>query len=106
MLVVSSPIAQGCARRRPSHLDCRSIAVFELTHRGDIAVLRMIHGKANALDIDLCKGLSAQLEALKASPARAIVLTGQGRIFSAGVDLLRALSEGSAYFRQFLPPLR
>src|SRR5262249_295234 len=32
--------------------------------------------------------------------------TGQGNIFSAGVDLVQALAGGPDYFRHFLPPLR
>ena len=70
-----------------------------------IAVLTMRHGKANALDMEFCETLTARLAALRESDARAIVLTGEGRIFSAGVDL-RRLSEGGAdYIRQFLPAL-
>jgi enoyl-CoA hydratase len=34
--------------------------------------------------------------------ADAVVLTGQGSIFSAGVDLLRVVKEGAAYSRQFI----
>ena len=70
-----------------------------------IAVLTMRHGKANALDTEFCDALAARFAALRDSDARAIVLTGQGGIFSAGVDL-RRLSEGGAdYIRQFLPAL-
>ena len=70
-----------------------------------IAVLTMRHGKANALDIEFCNALTARFAALRDSEARAIVLSGQGGIFSAGVDL-RRLSEGGAdYIRTFLPAL-
>ena len=34
-----------------------------------------------------------------------MVITGQGRIFSAGVDLLRLSDGGAAYVREFLPVL-
>jgi enoyl-CoA hydratase len=34
-----------------------------------------------------------------------VVLTGQGRIFSAGVDLIRLSDGGAPYVRQFLPAL-
>src|SRR5262249_50308440 len=37
--------------------------------------------------------------------AKAVVLTGQGNIFSAGVDLVRALDGGADYFHKFLPAL-
>jgi enoyl-CoA hydratase len=69
-----------------------------------IAIVTMRHGKANALDIALCEGLAKCFEELRASGARAVVLTGQGRIFSAGVDLLQ-VTAGADYLRKFLPTL-
>jgi hypothetical protein len=44
--------------------------------------------------------------ALRASDARAVVLTGQGHIFSAGVDLLQVSAGGADYLRRFLPSCR
>ena len=44
--------------------------------RGAIAVLRMAHGRANALDPEILGALSAALEA--ATDASAVVLTGSG----------------------------
>ena len=72
--------------------------------RGDIAVLVMRHGKANALDIEFCEALAARFRALR-KEAAAVVLTGQGTIFSAGVDLKRVSTGGADYIRQFLPHL-
>ncbi len=70
-----------------------------------IAILTLSHGKANALDIELCDALAARFVDLRESEAKAVVLTAQGKIFSAGVDL-RRLSEGGAdYIRRFLPAL-
>ncbi|MEU8637615.1 enoyl-CoA hydratase/isomerase family protein [Amycolatopsis sp. NPDC048633] len=69
----------------------------------DVAVLRIDHGKANTLDSDSCRELVLRLE--EASAARAVVLTGTGRIFSAGVDLKRLHDGGASYVSEFLPLL-
>jgi enoyl-CoA hydratase len=70
-----------------------------------VAVLTMTHGKANALDIELCNALAARFDDLRNADAKAIVLTGQGKIFSAGVDLKRLSAGGADYIRRFLPAL-
>jgi enoyl-CoA hydratase/carnithine racemase len=78
--------------------------MIELSQRGRIAILTMRHGKANTLDTELCNESIARFEQARAA-ADAIVLTGQGTIFSAGVDLKRAIEGGAAYLREFLPVL-
>src|SRR5436309_2825752 len=84
----------------------RGPRVLDVTHQADIAVLRISHGKVNALDLELCSGIAGRLEELGTSSAQAVVLTGRDGIFSAGVDLIRALEGGAAYLRDFLPVLR
>ena len=71
-------------------------------HRDDLAVVRMEHGKVNALSQELCERLDETFRELAQSPSRAVVLTGHGSVFSAGVDLLRVLDGGPAYIRPFL----
>ena len=73
---------------------------------GSVTVLRMQHGKVNALDAELLERLSTELEQVERSPARALVLTGGGRSFSAGVDLWRVLDGGEPYLKRFVPLLR
>lgn len=79
--------------------------MIELIQQGDIAILKLVHGKANTLDLELCEAIAAKFKEIETSPARAVVLTGQGRIFSAGVDLLRLTTGGTDYVRKFLPAL-
>ena len=79
--------------------------MIEIEKRGEVAVFRMEHGKANAFDLEFCEAIVRQLEELKQPSIRAVVVTGQGRIFSAGVDLPRVLEGGLSYLRSFLPAL-
>lgn len=72
-------------------------------NHGDIAILRISHRKANALDFELLEALAHELGA--AQDARAVVLTGTGSMFSAGVDLFRLLEGGSAAIGAFLDAL-
>ena len=79
--------------------------MIEKSDRGGIAILKLAHGKANTMDIELCQAVIAAFDEIRTSPARAVVLTGQGGIFSAGVDLIRTSEGGPAYVRRFLPVL-
>lgn len=79
--------------------------MIDLRMDAGIAVLTLAHGKANALDIDFCRALTARFLDLRADSAKAIVLTGRGTIFSAGVDLKKLSAGGAAYIREFLPAL-
>lgn len=76
--------------------------MIETEVRDGVAILRMKHGKANALDAEFCRGLVEEFARLESPPVSSAVLTGQGRIFCAGVDLIRIAEEGPAYIRQFL----
>ena len=79
--------------------------MIDVKTEDEIATVTMRHGKANALDMTLCEGLADCFDKLRASDARAVVLTGQGHIFSAGVDLLQVSAGGAEYIRRFLPIL-
>jgi enoyl-CoA hydratase len=73
--------------------------------RDEVMVLRLEHGKANALDLELLEALAARLDEIETSATRALVLTGRGAIFCAGVDLFRLLDGGRGYLERFLPAL-
>jgi enoyl-CoA hydratase len=70
-----------------------------------IAVIQMEHGKVNAMDLEFCQRLTAELQQIESSQTRAAVLIGNDRVFSAGVDLVRILEAGQSYREQFLPAL-
>jgi enoyl-CoA hydratase len=69
-----------------------------------ILTLRLAHGKASALDVELLNAILSELDSV-AEDVRALILTGTGSIFSAGVDLWRLLGEGPDYVGRFLPLL-
>ena len=71
----------------------------------DIALLRLAHGKVNAFDLELLEQISEKLDNLETSTYRALIITGSGETFSAGVDLFRVLEGGESYLKQFLPAL-
>ena len=96
-------------RRRASGGELRRVpatesTVIEVTERDDIAVLALAHGKANAMDVELLEALTARLQDL-AETARAVILTGRGAMFSAGLDLVRITEGGPAYIAQLLGAL-
>lgn len=71
-----------------------------------LLTIRLAHGKASALDLELCQALRNELEnAAAADEVRAVILTGQGSIFSAGVDLPRLVAGGISYAQPFVEEL-
>jgi len=79
--------------------------MIDVRNEGAVAVLTMTHGKANALDVEFCTALADRFDALRGEAAKAVILTAEGKIFSAGVDLKRLSDEGPVYVRRFLPAL-
>jgi enoyl-CoA hydratase len=79
--------------------------MIDIKSNAGIAVMTLTYGKANALDIEFCQALAARFMELRRSDAKAVVVTGQGKIFSAGVDLIRLSEGGTDYIRKFLPAL-
>lgn len=79
--------------------------MVEIEMRDGVAILSLQHGKVNALDLELLEHIVAELDGIAASNAGAVVLTGAGNSFSAGVDLFRLLDGGQDYLDRFLPEL-
>lgn len=80
--------------------------MIERTLQDELLTLRLNHGKASALDIELCDALEEQLSAAAVDPlVRAVILTGSGSIFSAGVDLPRLVDGGAEYVQQLVESL-
>ncbi len=76
--------------------------MFDVERKGDIEILRMQYGPANAMDLNFCFELTKKIQQLAESSSGAMVLTGQGKIFSAGVDLPQLLEGGVEYVHLFL----
>jgi enoyl-CoA hydratase len=77
--------------------------MLDLEERGQVAILRIQHGKVNALDLELLLAITGAMRAI--DQARAVVITGSGSVFSAGVDLQRIVAGGPSYVEEFLPAL-
>lgn len=80
--------------------------MIERSVNDGIVTLRLNHGKASALDLELIEGLALAIAEIgDTASARGVILTGTGSIFSAGVDLLRLTNEGRDYVERFVPAL-
>jgi len=76
--------------------------MIKLEQQKNIAVIRLYRPPANVIDIEFCCALENAIKTEIDSDSKAIILTGHGSIFSAGVDLLKLLNGGADYIRQFL----
>jgi enoyl-CoA hydratase len=80
--------------------------MLERDLRDGILTLRLAHGKASVLDLELCESLRNEVvNVAERNDIRAVILTGTGSIFSAGVDLPRLISAGGDYVGRFLEAL-
>lgn len=77
--------------------------MIDVTEDDGVAVLTLHHGPVNALDLELLSAVPETLAAV--AEARAVVVVGSGRCFSAGVDLKRIAEGGAPYVAKFLPAL-
>ena len=69
---------------------------------GDVAILWLEEPRAHALSRATLAALSKALYGLELSDARAVVLTGRGRVFGAGLDLVEASGFDRAELSSFV----
>jgi enoyl-CoA hydratase len=77
--------------------------MLDVEERGAITIVRLAHGKVNALDVELLRALADAMNSLP--NGQPVVLTGAGKAFCAGVDLKRMAEGGKEYAEVFLPAL-
>jgi enoyl-CoA hydratase len=86
-----------------------SVFVIEIqavqTGPATVQVLTLSSGRVNALDVEVLDELTGALRELQSSGAGALVVTGAGKVFSAGVDLNRLLQDGIDYTDRLMPAL-
>lgn len=83
------------------------MAVTTATLEPGIHSVTMDHGKVNAMDLEFCEELERLLAELEENMGvDVVVLQGNSRAFSAGVDLKRLIAEPLDYVDRFLPALR
>jgi enoyl-CoA hydratase len=79
--------------------------MIERKDHDGIRVLKLAHGKVSAMDLELGEAFIAEMTAASDSSVKAVIITGSGSSFSAGVDLFRLINEGADYARRFVPVL-
>jgi enoyl-CoA hydratase/carnithine racemase len=79
--------------------------VITIEQTGTVAVVTLSNGKVNTLDVSFLDELAGRLSEIASSGARAVVVTGEGRAFSAGVDLVQYLDGGGSYTARLIPAL-
>ena len=63
-------------------------ALIDVAHRGRVAIVTLRRPPANAMNLELTEEIAAVFKALRQENALgAVILTGQGKSFCAGVDL-------------------
>ena len=79
--------------------------MIEVNDLDGVRTLKLAHGKVSAIDLELGEALSAAIADAAATSVKAVIITGSGSSFSAGVDLFRLVQDGPDYARRFIPVL-
>ncbi len=102
------PAGSSSQRCRGHAGDVRLVAfsfVIDVRDAGAVRVLTLSSGKVNPLDVELLTELTEVLHDAERSEVEALVVTGAGTVFSAGVDLRRVVEGGQAYTDLLVPAL-
>lgn len=68
------------------------MAIETFRHDGDVIEIRLARAPVNALDPDLCRALGSAVATAVAQGAKGLVLSGNPKVFSAGLDVPFLLS--------------
>ncbi|MGB9307771.1 MAG: enoyl-CoA hydratase/isomerase family protein [Mycobacterium sp.] len=79
--------------------------MIEIQAVQDVRVLTLSSGPVNALDVEVLDELTEAFRELGRSGGPALVVTGAGRAFSAGVDLTSVVQGGADYTDRLVPAL-
>src|SRR5437868_9814190 len=75
---------------------------MKLERVDQVAVVRMAAGRANAINDAWLDRMTGFLDELSARPAGALVITGDGRLFCAGLDLPALLERDGPQMARFI----
>nr|VTO99947.1 putative enoyl-CoA hydratase echA6 [Mycobacterium riyadhense] len=79
--------------------------MIEIQTVQSVTVLTLSSGRVNALDVELLGELTDAIRQRAWSGGGALVVTGAGRVYCAGVDLNRVLEGGAEYTDRLVPAL-
>ncbi|OBA82959.1 enoyl-CoA hydratase [Mycobacterium sp. 1164966.3] len=79
--------------------------MIEVQTQGAVRVLTFSSGRVNALDVEFADELTEAVRELQRAGGAPLVVTGAGRVFSAGVDLDRVVQGGADYTDRLIPAL-
>jgi enoyl-CoA hydratase len=88
-----------------SSLSVRIWFMLQLKFQDRVAHVQLDHGKVNAMDLEFCRELIDLFDRVADDDSAAVILRGNDRVFSAGVDLKRFLREGTDYVEPFITAL-
>lgn len=79
--------------------------MIDIRREQSVTVVTLSSGRVNALDVEVLNELTDAIRQQAGSGGGALVITGAGRVFSAGVDLNRVVQGGSEYTDRLIPAL-